>query len=284
LHVVSVTRTPSSLPTTAGLETVVADIASPGAAESLLRGSSPNVVVSLAGRASGSMEELCRTNVYAPAALLAAVARHAPKARVILTGSAAEYGHARDVPQPVTETAPCAPVNPYGTTKLAGTVTALGLARDLGLSASVVRPFNIVGAGVPDSLVVGGLIQRILRAAPGDAVKVGRTDTQRDFVAVEDVVAAIKGLMAIQPAPDVYNIASGVPTAIGDLLQSLGAVSGRDVRFETDPALVRPDDVLVSYGSYAKLQALTGFEPRHTLRAALDGAWRAAVAKSSAAP
>ncbi len=95
----------------------------------------------------------------------------------------------------------------------------------------------------------------------GGTVKTGRTDTQRDFVAVGDVVDAILGLLEVRPAPDVYNVERRADCH-RHALELIREISGRDVHFEIDPALVRPDDVLVSYGSYAKLNALTGFEAK----------------------
>ncbi len=80
----------------------------------------PDVVVNCAGAVAGSVAELVGANVTGPANLLTALATHAPRAKLVHLGSAAEYGIA-EPEEPIAEERPPHPTGLYGVTKLAGT-------------------------------------------------------------------------------------------------------------------------------------------------------------------
>jgi GDP-4-dehydro-6-deoxy-D-mannose reductase len=79
---------------------------------------------------------------------------------------------------------------------------------------------------------------------------------------------------------EVYNIGSGVPHSIQELLDILLALARVDVRVVVDEARLRPSDVPVSYCDYSKLYRCTGWRPsipyEHGLRDTLDY-WRERV-------
>jgi GDP-4-dehydro-6-deoxy-D-mannose reductase len=63
-------------------------------------------------------------------------------------------------------------------------------------------------------------------------------------------------------AGDVYNICSGKGYVIKDVLTMLLAMSTRkDIKPETDPLRLRPSDVPVLIGDYAKFREATGWHP-----------------------
>lgn len=263
---------------------VSADLTDSDRVERIIAALAPHALVHLAAAAVGPPLHLCRTNVVAMAAVLAAIRRTAPDCRVIALGSAAEYGEVPDDALPITEDTPCAPVAAYGVSKLAATELVLDAARSWGARASVVRPFNVVGAHMPAYLVGGALVERIYEAmlsSPPTPVRVGRIDTQRDFVAVEDVVAALLRLLQRDECGSIYNFCSGQPTSIEEVLRLLLAQSGRQLTWVSDPSLVRPDDVLVSYGSNARAAATLGFAPAVPLSAALAAAWHARMRRGA---
>jgi len=256
----------------------VADIASQDAVLKLMDRVAPDALVQAAGRVHGSAQDLCRTNVVGTANVLAAARQQRPACRLILVGSAAEYGPVSESALPITEDAACAPADAYGVTKLAATELAVEAARAWGARTTVVRPFNMVGAHMPAYLLGGALVERVYSAVGTAAlqpVRIGRTDTRRDFVAVEDVVSALMKLLEIDAPGEIYNLCSGRPTAITELLRLLVELSGADLRWETDPTLVRAGDVQTSYGSSEKARNRFGFEATVPLDSALRAAWNA---------
>lgn len=255
------------------------------AVRALVRNVRPNHIFHLAGTPTGSEAEVFEACVGSARNLLNAVRDEAPDCGVLLVGSAAEYGYVSDSELPARETQLAAPVSVYGRAKLAATAAALQFT-EAGGKAVVVRPFNLVGAGVPTSLVVGALIERLLDAVEGrtSTMPVGRMETKRDFLAIEDAVFGYIGLVRNGCWGTVVNLCSGKPTAIGAIVDALVAIANSPVTVLTDPALMRADDVLVNYGSWERAHALIGFTPRTPLSEALQSAWCAAVARRSGSP
>jgi GDP-4-dehydro-6-deoxy-D-mannose reductase len=238
----------------------------------------PDWVIHLAGRFRGSDLEIYQANLLATLNIIEAMKVHCSEAVLIGTGSAAEYGHVREEEMPLKESRACSPFTAYGISKLASTTAILNAASG-GLAASVVRPFNMVGPGMPESLLGGALVARMRRALSGEGppvVETGRTDTSRDFVAVQDAADAYIKIAKARCTGEVFHICSGVATPIGEVLDILASLAPRPIEFSVNPAFVRPDDVLSVFGSCEKAVSLGLFSPVTPLAAALTAAWNAA--------
>jgi GDP-4-dehydro-6-deoxy-D-mannose reductase len=255
-----------------------------GDAESVRRvveAARPDWIFNLAALTHGSPSSVYRANLLGPIHVLDAVRDYVPDARVLLVGSAAEYGCVAPDLLPVTEEAPCKPVGDYGISKHAMTLAALDIASRHSTRVVIARPFNIIGAGVPSSLVVGAILDRAREALkqPGEpVVKVGNLDTERDFIDVEDAVEAYAAMIQGGFWGEVFNICSGKPVRIRDLVTKALSHSPRPIRLEVDPKLVRPSDCPVIYGSFEKAKRAFGFKPRVSLADSLKKAWDHAAA------
>jgi GDP-4-dehydro-6-deoxy-D-mannose reductase len=160
------------------------------------------------------------------------------------------------------------------------TLAALDCFKKHGLRVAVVRPFNIVGAGVPESLVVGALLHRMRKALTDEAnptVPVGNLDSQRDFVAVDDVVEAYWRLIHAESWGQVFNICSGRPVPVRAVAERLLGFAPRPLRLQVHPALVRAAEATVVYGSWQKAHRAFGYEPRTGLEDAVRSAWQYAT-------
>jgi GDP-4-dehydro-6-deoxy-D-mannose reductase len=267
VHVVAVDLVPTR---PAGVGVFVrADVGAPKAVAGVLREHAPTHIVHLAGgRGGGDLASAFRGNLRPTVTLLESVREHAPGAIVLVVGSAAEYG---DIPReslPVSETFPCAPTTPYGLAKLLGTQVALHHWRRYGVRAMVVRPFQLLGAGVSSDLAPGAFAARIraARARGERTVRVGNLETGRDFIDVRDAVRALWRLCR-RPAPgEIFNLCSGVATPMRALLEAMLAAAGGEWRVEVDAARLRGAwDVGTSCGSPEKLRAHCGWRPRFPL-------------------
>ena len=99
---------------------------------------------------------------------------------------------------------------------------------------------------------------------------VGNLSAKRDFTDVRDVVRAYSALVEHGRAGETYNVGSGHAVEIRKVLDMIIARSGVDIRVETDPAKIRPVDLLVVEADISKLRAITGWEPKIPLEQTID--------------
>lgn len=249
----------------------------------VIAGFRPDMLFHLAGIAGGSSPAAreassvatYRTNFMGAVHVLDGVYRGAPGCRVLLAGSAAEYGPVSPDELPVTEICPCRPSGPYGAAKYAATLVGLDYARRLGLQVVIARPFNIVGPGIPPTMVLGALLVRAREAlaAPGEPIVwMGDLDSERDFVAVDDVMEAYLELLRGNFWGEVFNICSGTPRSIRAVAEILLSNSPRPIRIQVDPSLVSPS-VRRIYGSCEKAKRAFNYQPLTGLEQTLNHTW-----------
>ncbi|MGH7259196.1 MAG: NAD-dependent epimerase/dehydratase family protein [Nitrospiraceae bacterium] len=261
-----------------------ADVCERGALAAIVRKTKPDWVLHLAGLREGTDADVQRVNVAGSGNLLEALRQDAPQARVLLIGTAAEYGFVDEADLPVTEQHPCQPAGAYATSKHEAVRAGLELARRDRLKVVVARPFNVIGPGLPPSLVLGAVLSQAARAAQAAAdpvVRVGNLDAQRDFVAVGDVADAYVRMLRGDYWGEVFNLCSGRPYEVRAAVELLLARVGRPVRLQVDPARVRRSEVRVSYGSYDKARRAFGFAPATSVEESIRAMWDHAMREAA---
>jgi GDP-4-dehydro-6-deoxy-D-mannose reductase len=257
-----------------GAETVAvdraeADVCDAAAVADLVARARPDAVVHLAAQSRVAHSfadpgETFRVNVLGTVAVLEAVRRHAPRARILVASSAEVYGAVGADALPVAESAPLAPVNPYGASKVAAEAAALQVHRAHGLDVAILRAFNAVGPGQATDFALPGFAAQLAAIARGAAepvLRVGNLDAERDLTDVRDVARAYALALERGESGGVYNVCSGTAVPIRRALEALVAASGLEVRVEVDPSRLRPVDVPCVYGSPRRLAAATGWRP-----------------------
>jgi GDP-4-dehydro-6-deoxy-D-mannose reductase len=209
--------------------------------------------------------------------LLAAEAAGAE--RVLVVGSAEEYGIVEPEALPLVETAPLRPVTPYGASKVAAEVMALQAFRARGLPVVAARPFNHLGPGQSDRLVASTLAHQVARneREGTDVIMAGDLTPRRDFTDVRDVVRAYRLLVTDGQPGEVYNVCSGVDVPVSVVADALIGQAARPMRVELDPSRLRPVELPALRGDPSKLRAATGWTPEiHLDRTLSDllGWWR----------
>jgi GDP-4-dehydro-6-deoxy-D-mannose reductase len=239
----------------------------------------PDAIYHLAGQAypSRSWGDPARTlaiNTGGTANVMeAAVAFGRP--RVVIVTSAEVYSPSGPDDLPVTEDSPAVPRDPYGISKLAaGQLARVYWARH-GLPVVEARPFNHIGPRQAPGFVVpdfAGQLAAIKLGRRPPVMQVGNLDAQRDFTDVRDVAAAYQRLAERGAPGECYLICSGRPVRIRDLLDTLLELSGVQVEVRQDPSRMKPADTACLYGSYARIEAATGWQPSIPLRRSLADA------------
>jgi GDP-4-dehydro-6-deoxy-D-mannose reductase len=264
------------------------DLLEPEACAAMIAETRPDGLVHLAAQASVATSftdprASWRANLMGTVALAEAVLRHAGHCRFVLASSAEIYGLSFRGAAPLDEAALLCPANPYAASKAACDL-AVGEMALRGLDAVRLRAFNHTGAGQSESFVVASFARQIARIEAGKqpaAMQVGALDRWRDFLDVRDVCAAYVAALEAGSVPGgVYNIASGTPRRIGDILAALMARSGVTAAVEMEPVRLRPTDVERVVGNATRAQRDLGWTPvvpwDETLDAVLND-WRSRI-------
>jgi UDP-glucose 4-epimerase len=240
---------------------------------------------SLVGESVTDPAKYYANNVAAGLALLDAM-RDADVARLVFSSTAAVYGE--PVKQPIEETDPTAPTNPYGETKLAFERALRWYASAYGLSSISLRYFNAAGATAqcgerhdPET----HLIPLVLQAAAGSLphVTVFGTDYPtrdgtcvRDYIHVEDLARAhVQGLAALGD-PGVcraYNLGCGGDGyTVREVIDTAARVTGQAIPVQTTGR--RPGDPAMLIASSARIGRDLGWRPaRQRLDDIIASAW-----------
>jgi GDP-4-dehydro-6-deoxy-D-mannose reductase len=225
-------------------------------------------------------------NIHAQLNVLQGMVDLSLSARIMVVGSDEEHGLIKADELPVKETNPLRPDNPYGVSKIGQDMLGLQYYNSYGLPVVRVRPFNHIGPRQSDQFVASAFARQIAEAELGlrqPVIHVGNLSAQRDFTDVRDVVRAYYLILAKGQAGEVYNIGSGVPRLISDLLGTLLKWSELDIRVEQDPSRLRPSDVPVIYCDPTKLKECTGWQPTIPFEQSLCDVleyWRGRIRKS----
>jgi GDP-4-dehydro-6-deoxy-D-mannose reductase len=207
-----------------------------------------------------------------------------PEARVLVAGSAAEYGLAYEEELPITEEQPLRPLSPYGVTKVAQSLLAAQVALRQELVVVRTRSFNLTGPGEPETLVCAAFASQLVeieRRTRAPILRVGNLESLRDFVDVRDAVRAYALVAERGMNGAVYNVASGRAVAIEDVLERLRLLSGVDAHIEEEPARRVVWDVRAQRGDATRLRVELGWTAEVDLETSLADLledWRQRVA------
>ncbi|MET7848470.1 UDP-glucose 4-epimerase GalE [Streptomyces avermitilis] len=226
-----------------------------------------------------------RENVHGLETLLDAAADTGVR-NFLFSSSAAVYGMP-DV-KVVTEDTPCAPINPYGETKLAGEWLVRAAGRAHGMTTASLRYFNVAGAAderLADTgvfnlipMVFEKLTQGTAPVIFGDDYDTEDGTCVRDFIHVEDIasahLAAARALTGREPGSDLtVNIGRGEGVSVREMIELIGEVTGYGADAAPVSAARRPGDPARVVAAADRIQAELGWSARYDARAMVASAW-----------
>lgn len=199
--------------------------------------------------------------------LAKAILDHAPECRMVYAGSSETYGGSFRAGIALDETALLEPLNVYAASKAAADLTLGAMAAESGLRVVRFRPFNHTGPGQSEAFVIPAFAAQIARIEAGEqekVIRVGNLEPERDFLHVADVVLAYA--LALEKFDDlpngaVFNLASGTPRRIGDILAAMIARASVPIEVEIDPERLRPVEIMRAAGNADKAYRLLNWNP-----------------------
>jgi GDP-4-dehydro-6-deoxy-D-mannose reductase len=232
------------------------------------------------------------TNIRMQLSLLEGVAQVKPDCQVLVVGSSEEYGQVSPEALPVDEDTPLRPMNAYALSKVAQDLMGLQYHLADKLHIVRVRPFNHIGPRQRLGFVTADFASQIAAAELGlqpPVIAVGNLDARRDFSDVRDVVQAYAALMTQGLPGQVYNVGAGESHSIGEILDTLLAMSRVPIEVRQDPDRMRPSETPDIVCDAARIRNLCGWHTTIPLEQSLQDVldyWRqekaAAVATDSA--
>lgn len=267
------------LPQHERIQPVTGDLLDPDALAAAVKQARPDIIFHLAGQAypARSWLEPAQTiavNTGGTANLLRAAAEYG-RPRVVVVTSAEIYGPISSDDLPLTEQTQPHPRHPYGVSKLAAGELARAYWERYELPVVEARPFNHIGPRQAAGFVVPDFASQLAAIRLGRSepvIRVGNLEPQRDFTDVRDVAAAYLRLAEAGQPGQPYLICSGRPVTIRTLLETLIELNGIKVDVVTDEQRLNPSDIPCLFGSYDKIAADTGWQPRIHLRQSLADA------------
>lgn len=266
-------RRPTKVPGVLGLR---ADLRDRAAARRIVTRTRPDWIFHLAAPPSSENTVDMLEGHLLPAARLLEAAEGLPgRPRIVLAGSAAEYGAIAPKRLPVDEEEPLRPINPYGAAKAAQTHLA-GVYARRGVDVMVARLFNVLGPGTPPHMALGSFVRQVVDIEAGrlpPILRTGDLTPKRDFIDVEDAAGALIAVARRGKAGRAYNLCSGRSVSILELVRLLLKLSRRPIRLKTDPSRLRKADIPDMRGNPARARAELGWKsgvsPEESLRAML---------------
>jgi UDP-glucose 4-epimerase len=228
-----------------------------------------------------------RNNVGSALGLFELAARHGVGS-FVFSSSAAVYGQPEVVP--IEETAPLAPINPYGASKMMAERMLQDIAAACGLRYAILRYFNVAGADPQRRIgqatrAASHLIKVACEAALGrrPGVCIHGTDYPtpdgtcvRDYVHVDDLARAhLEALDYLERGggSTVLNCGYGRGHSVREVIDTVREVSGVDFPVEEGPR--RPGDPAVLVAGNRRIRELLGWQPRHDdLKFIVRTAWQ----------
>lgn len=205
----------------------------------------------------------------------------------VYSSSATVYGDPAQCP--VTEAAPTAPANPYGSSKLASEIALREWAQaNPSARVALLRYFNPIGAhpsgliGDDPSGVPQNLMPRIERVAVGadPALPIHGDDyptrdgtAVRDYVHVEDLAEAhVRALALDRPGAITLNLGSAAGATVREVVAAFERATGRRIPVRVGPR--RPGDIPAVWADATRAREVLGWTAQCTLEDACRDAMR----------
>ncbi|MGM0688554.1 MAG: NAD-dependent epimerase/dehydratase family protein [Bacillota bacterium] len=216
-------------------------------------------------RASWGKEFACytRNNILSTQRLLEWV-RSSRVERLVYASSSSVYGdtgklpmHEEDLPRPL---------SPYGVTKLAAEHLCNLYHHNFSVPVVSLRYFTVYGPGQRPDMAFHRFISAILRGE--ELVVYGSGEQTRDFTFIDDIVEAnLAAARADQAVGKVYNIGGGSRISVNGILEIIGRLTGREIRFRRES--VQAGDAPHTYADTTRARQDLDFIPKTPLEKGL---------------
>ena len=191
--------------------------------------------------------------------------------KLVHTSTSETYGTA--LYTPIDEKHPLQGQSPYSASKIAADKLAESYHLSFDLPVATIRPFNTFGPRQSARAIIPTIISQALAYnKTKQPIKLGSLDPVRDFTYVKDSAAGFVKIAECDDAiGEVINIGSGQAQTIGETLNLILEIIGKEIPVETDESRVRPEksEVMLLMAKSEKAKTLMGWEPQYSFKQGL---------------
>ncbi|MDZ7587161.1 MAG: GDP-mannose 4,6-dehydratase [Patescibacteria group bacterium] len=203
-----------------------------------------------------------QVDLFGTVNLIEAAAKLKNKPRMLITGTAAEYGisPSEESFRPPRrcrarrETDNLKPNTSYGLSKMTQELVSRKLAESYGLELIYTRSFLLIGPGQKPGFVINDWCKQL--AEDKKTLVTGDLSIRRDFTDVRDGAAAYWLLMRKGKAGERYNVCSGKSRELKEVIKVLKKVVPSEFKVDEDKSRFKNNDPLELFGDNSKLKAL----------------------------
>ena len=241
---------------------VTCDFSNEDAIRSLIKTVRPRIIFHLAGSFSGLFEQDFNVNTLSAKRIFDNILTEKLTTRVVVFGSAAEYGAVLPSDNPISETYSCHPISVYGLTKNFQTAMAMFYAKTKSIDVVVARVFNLAILGLSQRLFYGRAEAMILSYKKGEIkqLEFGNLDSERDFIELYEAADQIFKIAECGISGEIYNVGSGVSkkprSILMGMLEKEGVPLSCIVESGSEVIGRKGFDVPVIYADITKVSAL----------------------------
>ncbi|MGO5013609.1 GDP-mannose 4,6-dehydratase [Niallia sp. Sow4_A1] len=238
----------------------------------------PDSVIHLAAQSSVAFSwkqpiETLQTNIIGTTNLIELLGKYLPETKIITVGSCEEYGLSAKEHDYLDETVNCRPQNPYAISKFAAYEVSQALAKQYAINLIHLRPFNHFGPGQESGFVISDFASKLARIEAGlceNILNVGYLEAERDFTDVRDVVRAYALVAEHELGNGIYNICSGKPKRLKDILEELVELTNLSINVKIDQTKYRIAEVTKIVGDSTKINNALEWKPEIPFKTSLE--------------
>lgn len=237
--------------------------------EKAIREVMPDQIYHLAGQSFipaslSAPSETLITNIIGQVNIFEAIRNLKINPGIHIPGSSEEYGLVFENELPIRETNSLRPMTPYGVSKVAQDLLGWQYFKTYKLNIVRTRAFNHSGPRRGEVFVESNFSKQIAmieKGLQGPVIMVGNLQPKRDFSDVRDIVRGYWLAMEKGETGEVYNICSGKPRQIKEVLDILLGMTKVKIEIKQDPTRMRPSDMPTFQGDNTKFRNRTGWSP-----------------------
>ena len=201
----------------------ICDLTDCNSVENLIQEIKPDRIYHLAGSFTNDYSVDYANNVISTKNILDSLLKSKISCRVLLIGSAAEYGLIKEQDNPVSEDYPFNPASIYGLTKVNQTHLMQFYCQVYDMDIVMARTFNLLGKNISRQLFIGRVYQQIEEYKSGkiDKIILGDLESKRDYIDVQEAVKYYETIMVYGKTGEIYNVGSGNSVRLYDILKAI---------------------------------------------------------------